>query len=77
MSQYLKQLDTFSCGVIAAMNLDIWRRKKVNRSNFVKYRLALECKRGTYRRCLTSNLKSRYQSLLDSYRRWRLGNRNR
>ena len=30
MSQYLKQLDTFSCGVIAAMNLDIWRRKKVS-----------------------------------------------
>ena len=27
--------------------------------------------------CLTSNLKSRYQSLLDSYRRWRLGNRSR
>jgi hypothetical protein len=47
--RYLKQTDNFSCGVIAAMNLDIWRGKKVLRRDFEKYRKYVKCKRGTYR----------------------------
>ena len=49
--KYFKQTDKYSCGVIAAMNLDLWRGKTVCDNDFYAYYKALKCgKRGTYRR---------------------------
>jgi hypothetical protein len=59
MLSYLKQTEKNTCGVIAAMNLDIWRGKKVSIADFPAYKEALNFKRTTYRRFFSKWIGSR------------------